>query len=1032
MAPAPEIDAETFKKRAGDLYTGWKTSRATEWGNSDALCFVVGAADDDATYQRGTSLQMWLLGYELYDTITLVLADKIVFYAGSKRAAVLEPLTRKGGMPVEIITRTKDDAANAEALKQLLSMCAGSYDGKRLGGFAKDRYPGKLVTEWKNALKASDVKFEDVDVAAAVTTHMAVKDDSEIKIIRAAAKLTSLILKKHFVSQMMDVIDEGKQVKHVTMAEGLDNLLEDEEARKKDKLPAFDYEQADWCYQPIIQSGGKYDLRPDAESNNDPLHEGTVIASMGIRYKAYCSNIGRTFLLNPDKAKEKNYNFLLDLQEKVLKSMKDGVPCSEVYNTAISYITEKRPDLVSHFVKNCGWSMGIQFRESTYILGPKHSAAKLKTGMVMNVTVGFQNLVSPAATDSRSKTYALLLTDTVVVTDDQPIMLTDVKKTLEEVSFEFQEAEDEEPVKPEPKARPSRSAPSSEPKSKTKNGRQLREGNVAAKAENESKRNEHQKILHAKIQEEGLRKFQGGEDNVSDEQQQVFKKYASYKSDAQLPRTVQELKIVVDARSETIILPIYGQPVPFHVSTLKNVSKSEEGDWIYLRFNFLVPGVGKKELTQPFEDSAATFIKALSFRSSDLGRFMDLYKQINDLKKDTTKRDSERKEKADLVEQDNLIEIRGRRPLRLGEVYTRPLVDKRFPGDLELHQNGVRYQSQLKSGQKIDILFSNVRHVFFQPCDHELIVILHFHLKHHIMIGKKKTKDVQFYRDVTDAGYDETGGSRRRRANYGDEDELAMESEERMRRAKLNKEFHSFAQTIQEASGINVEQPFRDLSFHGVFSRQLVLIQPTTECLVHLTDMPNLVITLDDVLQVHFERIVFGLKNFDFVIIFKDYTRPVVHINTIPSSQLDNCKEWLDSVDIPFSEGQANLSWPGIMKTVAADPVGFFETGGWNFLQPESEDEGSEEEISEFEMSGSEMEASESEDSEGYSGGSNASEDEYSGSGSEVESGEDWDELEKKAERADKMRGQEQSSQNNGKRRNDDDDERRSSKKGRR
>jgi len=38
-----------------------------------------------------------------------------------------------------------------------------------------------------------------------------------------------------------------------------------------------------------------------------------------------------------------------------------------------------------------------------------------------------------------------------------------------------------------------------------------------------------------------------------------------------------------------------------------------------------------------------------------------------------------------------------------------------------------------------DVLFGNVKHVFFQPCDHELLVILHIHLKAPIMIGKKKT-----------------------------------------------------------------------------------------------------------------------------------------------------------------------------------------------------------------------------------------------------------------------------------------------------
>jgi nucleosome binding factor SPN SPT16 subunit len=54
---------------------------------------------------------------------------------------------------------------------------------------------------------------------------------------------------------------------------------------------------------------------------------------------------------------------------------------------------------------------------------------------------------------------------------------------------------------------------------------------------------------------------------------------------------------VVDARAHTIILPIYGLAVPFHISTLKNISKSDEGDYVMLRLNFITPGQagGKKE-----------------------------------------------------------------------------------------------------------------------------------------------------------------------------------------------------------------------------------------------------------------------------------------------------------------------------------------------------------------------------------------------------------------------------------------------------
>src|ERR1700760_757946 len=96
------------------------------------------------------------------------------------------------------------------------------------------------------------------------------------------------------------------------------------------------------------------------------------------------------------------------------------------------------------------------------------------------------------------------------------------------------------------------------------------------------------------------------------------------------------------------------------------------------------------------------------------------------------------------------------------------------------------------------------------------------------------------------------------------------------------------------------------------------------------------------------------------VVVFKDFNRNPQHINTIPVESLDAVKDWLDSVEIPFSEGPLNLQWPTIMKTVQADPHAFFADGGWSFLAAESdsEDQDSEEEESAFEMSEGSLAAS--------------------------------------------------------------------------
>lgn len=142
--------------------------------------------------------------------------------------------------------------------------------------------------------------------------------------------------------------------------------------------------------------------------------------------------------------------------------------------------------------------------------------------------------------------------------------------------------------------------------------------------------------------------------------------------------------------------------------------------------------------------------------------------------------------------------------------------------------------------------------------------------------------------------------------------------------------------------------------------------------------------------------------------VFKEFHRPPVHVNTIPVEALEGVKDWLDSVDIAFTEGPLNLNWTTIMKTVVSDPYGFFADGGWSFLAAESDSEGGSEEDEEsaFELSESELAAADesSEDDSEFDddASAEASEEDFSG---DDESGEDWDELEKKAKKKDREGG---------------------------
>ena len=48
-----------------------------------------------------------------------------------------------------------------------------------------------------------------------------------------------------------------------------------------------------------------YDLRSSAESSTDNMaHKGVLLVALGIRYKGYCANLGRSFIVDPSKVSQ--------------------------------------------------------------------------------------------------------------------------------------------------------------------------------------------------------------------------------------------------------------------------------------------------------------------------------------------------------------------------------------------------------------------------------------------------------------------------------------------------------------------------------------------------------------------------------------------------------------------------------------------------------------------------------------------------------------------------------------------------------
>ncbi|KJX93430.1 FACT complex subunit spt16 like protein [Zymoseptoria brevis] len=1011
MADEVSIDKAVFHNRLSNIITAWKGDKRSGnhvFGDAGSIVVVMGKSDEAQGFHKANGLQFWLLGYEFPATLFLITLEAMYIVTTKKKAAYLEVL-KDGKTPVEILVRGKDAEENTKQFERMLETIKTA--GKKVGVLTKETSSGPFVAEWKSAFGDISKDVEEVDVSAALSAAMAVKDENELRAIRNAASASAYVMKDYFVETMSDILDKEKKITHKAFAEKVSNKLDDEKFFRGIKgVGKFDSLQLDWSVPPSVQSGGNFDLKLATEPDDNNLHQpGVIISALGLRYQTYASTIARTYLVEPNKTQESMYKLLLSVHEAVIKELRDGVQAKDVYNKAVAVIKAKKPELVENFVKSVGAGIGIEAKDSTLVLNAKNTR-QLKDGMTFAITTGFANLENPNPRDKkRDATYSLLLSDTVRVTGtgDAYCFTKDAPRDMESASFFFND-EDEQEAKPKakPKKDPRVGAVASSNITKTR----LRgQGGATQNEEKEAARREHQKELHDKKHKEGLAQYTEGHGNLNGTEEKKFKRFESYKRDTQFPARIKQLEVLVDQKNYSLVLPIMGRPVPFHINTVKNATTSTEGGFCYLRINFLSPGqgVGRKD-DQPFEDPNAQFIRSLTFRSKDNSRMEDIKDQITEIKKSAVRKEQEKKDMEDVVEQDKLIEIRNRRPFRLENIYLRPAIEsKRVGGAVEIHQNGLRYNHL--GNQKIDILFGNIKHLFFQPCVGELIVIIHVHLINPIILGKKKTKDLQFYREATEMQFDETG-NRKRKHRYGDEEEFEAEQEEKRRRALLDKEFRNFAEKIADAGkseGISVDMPFRELGFNGVPSRSSVTIQPTTDCLVQLTEPPFLVLTLTDIEVVHLERVQFGLKQFDMVIVFKDFTRPPSHVNTIPVEALDGVRDWLDSVDIPFSEGPLNLNWATIMKTVIQDPHEFFKEGGWSFLSNESDSEGEDEESEEsaFEVSEEDLASDVSSEDESEFDDDASAEASEADDGSDDEEGEDWDEMEKKAKRKDREGG---------------------------
>jgi len=998
------------------------------WSNVSALVVVAGKESRLGEFPTSTTLFSYLFQFELPDTVLVLTKNEVWVATGPKKVRMMEEMIADASFAVPVTTKVHAlngrDVTSAAAPYTALweSVIAVSGSGGSSSTDSTSSAPSGSVgddAKIKIGMIGNDLefapasfraslsefpRFEVVDVASGFANMLVVKDESELKCILTSSSISKMVMKKIAVPQIEKTIDDGAAVTHRAIANTISEVYQTP-GKISDRLADSTY--VDCGIVPSVQSGGQFSFT-EPLNTEETLHFGCILVELGSRFKSYCSIVGRTFLIDAPDAVRRSYNFTVDLQARLIDMCVPGTVMSAVYKAAMTHIEATRPDLAPYFIANCGSSIGLESHESVFTFDANCNHVLTKD-MVVTVRVGFANVplvlkkTKGKEHGEKWEKYSTLVTDTVHV-KEVPQVMTDYAKKYSDISYRIEEGEDEEAGEGENGENGGASSSSGagaggmdvDVASSIVAARRSTRAQTGAidpdRVNAELRRQAHQVELAKKQREEALIRYPTYGPQPKRQNVTITREYLAYHSLRDFPQSAPRNRIFVDTTSECVLLPIYGQSVPFHVMMIKTVTKHDN----YLKLTFRFPEANQTQ-QMAFRDPNATFVKELMFRIAQPEKLNAYHRDITALKKKVTDRETKKAAEDSLVAQEPLM--KSNNGPKLSHLSIRPsLGGRKTVGVLECHPNGFRFTTNKKG--IVDITFKNIKHAFFQPSENDAIILVHFNLHQDVLVGKKKTKDIQFYTEVAESAHISA------KSSWGDADEIEQEQMERQMINKLNKQFQTFcdASSAHSRDAVTFDSPYRNLGFNGIHAKDNVVFYPTTNCLVSLVVSPFFIVTLDEVEIVFFERVQFQLRLFDMAFVMKDYEKQPVHIGAIPRANLESIKEWLDSCDVKHYSGPHNLNWKPIMKSVNEDPRGFWEDGGWATLEEEESEEEAEEEDEkkeeeaeeEFQPSGSDSEDyqyddEDDEDDESY-GAEEDEEDE------DIDSADDWDAHEREAD----------------------------------
>lgn len=114
----------------------------------------------------------------------------------------------------------------------------------------------------------------------------------------------SCFIMESLIKKFETIVDQDKKVTHDALSNEMLSLTEKPQFLKKfiEKIKQnVDDKGFSLMFNPIIQSGGKYDISHVCTNNNDLLSSDIVVLKVGANYKDYKTMLTRTFMIDSDK-----------------------------------------------------------------------------------------------------------------------------------------------------------------------------------------------------------------------------------------------------------------------------------------------------------------------------------------------------------------------------------------------------------------------------------------------------------------------------------------------------------------------------------------------------------------------------------------------------------------------------------------------------------------------------------------------------------------------------------------------------------